>query len=155
MENLIGEALVMAREREAATDLEAVDLEAVAPDAYGTLDTADASLDVDASPVRADPDRLTRLLENLLRNAVDHGDGDVTITIGDLADGFYVADDGPGIPEADREEFFECGVTTTESDTGFGFAIVTEIATAHGRDVTATESEAGGARIEITGVERP
>jgi signal transduction histidine kinase len=49
---------------------------------------------------------------------------------------------------------FESGVTSSESDTGFGLAIVEEIAAAHGWDVVATEGSDGGARFEITGVDR-
>ncbi|PSQ43017.1 hypothetical protein BRD07_02635 [Halobacteriales archaeon QS_9_68_42] len=95
-------------------------------------------------------------------DAVEHGSTDsedgepeVTITVGDLEDGFYVADDGSGIPEADRETVFESGFSTSEEGTGFGLAIVEEIATGHGWEIRATESEAGGARFEITGVDRP
>jgi len=155
METLIEEALVLAREGEAATDPQPVELEAAARDAFDTVDAAHATLSVDADAVRADPDRLARLLENLIGNAVEHGGSDVTITVGDLPDGFYVADDGRGIPDRDREEVFERGVTTAATGTGLGLAIVREIAAAHGWDVSATESEDGGARLEITGVERP
>nr|WP_246308121.1 response regulator [Halobaculum salinum] len=53
----------------------------------------------------ADPDRLHQLLENLLRNAVEHAGPAVRVGVGTLADGrgFYVADDGPGIAEGDVE----------------------------------------------------
>ncbi len=135
--------------------------------------------------VLADRDRLKRLLENLFRNSVEHGStssragpGDsvehgstgnrtpsddsvghggagVTVTVGDLEDGFYVADDGPGIPEERRDEVFESGYTTSDTGTGFGLAIVERIAEAHGWEVTVTESDSGGARFEFQGVERP
>lgn len=75
----------------------------------------------------------------------------MTITIGDLAGEFYVADDGSGIPAADREQVFEMGYSTAEGRTGFGLMIVE----AHGWDARVTESEAGGAPFEITGVETP
>jgi signal transduction histidine kinase len=77
----------------------------------------------------------------------------VTVTVGDLADGFYVADDGPGIDAEDPSAVFEAGYSTSVDGTGFGLSIVTEIAEAHGWQVGATESDEGGARIEITGVE--
>jgi signal transduction histidine kinase len=79
----------------------------------------------------------------------------VTVTVGALTEGFYVADDGPGIPADERETVFEAGYTTAADGTGFGLNIVKRIADAHGWTVSATESEAGGARIEVTGVERP
>lgn len=75
------------------------------------------------------------------------------MTVGDLPDGFHVADDGPGIPEEARERVFESGYSTVEDGTGFGLNIVAEIAEAHGWDVDIDESRAGGARFEFTGVE--
>jgi signal transduction histidine kinase len=67
--------------------------------------------------------------------------------------GFYVADDGPGIPEGDRDSVFEPGYTTSEEGTGFGLAIVAEMVAAHGWEIQVTETDAGGARFEIIGVE--
>ncbi len=64
-----------------------------------------------------------------------------------------VEDDGPGIPEADRESVFEAGFSTANEGNGFGLAIVQQIAEAHGWTVTVSESEAGGARFEFTGIE--
>ncbi|PSQ11728.1 histidine kinase, partial [Halobacteriales archaeon QS_7_69_60] len=48
-------------------------------------------------------------------NAVEHGSRNVTVTVGDLADGFHVSDDGPGIPESDRDRIFESGFTPPRS----------------------------------------
>jgi signal transduction histidine kinase len=77
----------------------------------------------------------------------------VTVRVGDLGDGFYVADDGPGIPADRREDVFEPGYSTARDGTGFGLSIVRELADLHGWTVRATESESGGVRFEITGVE--
>ncbi|KPN29215.1 sensory histidine kinase AtoS [Halolamina pelagica] len=96
---------------------------------------------------------MKQLLENLIRNAVEHGGSDVTVTIGDLVDGFYVADDGPGIPEPDRANVFEAGYSTTQDGTGFGLNIVHEIASAHGWDVRVRDADGGGARFEFTDVD--
>ena len=101
----------------------------------------------------ADPDRLVQMFENLLRNAVEHGGADVTVRVGPLPDGFYVEDDGPGIPEADRQDVFERGYTTGAGGTGYGLAIVRSIVEAHGWDVSVTDAASGGARFEVTGVE--
>jgi len=81
--------------------------------------------------------------------------GDVTIRVGDLPDGFYVEDDGPGIPGSIRDSLFEPGQSGVEGNTGFGLAIVQEIATAHGWAVEAVDADGGGARFEVRGVERP
>jgi signal transduction histidine kinase len=100
-------------------------------------------------------DRLQQLLENLFRNAVEHGGEDVTIRVGALDDaaGFYVADDGVGIPGEDRDEVFESGYSSATNGTGFGLAIVEEIADAHSWTIRVTESSEGGARFEMTDVE--
>jgi len=95
---------------------------------------------------------MQQLLENLLRNAVEHGGDTVTITVGGLNDGFYFEDDGPGIPENERNNVFETGYSTAKGGTGFGLSIVKQIATAHGWEICVTEGSEGGARFEIRGV---
>jgi signal transduction histidine kinase len=69
--------------------------------------------------------------------------------------GFYVADDGTGIPAADRETVFEGGYTTSEEGTGTGLGIVRQLAEAHGWSVRVVDAASGGARFEFDGVERP
>lgn len=75
----------------------------------------------------------------------------MTIRVGPLDDvaGFYVADDGRGIPEDDRETVLEHGYSTAEEGTGLGLSIVTRIVDAHGWEIDVTESTSGGARFEI------
>jgi signal transduction histidine kinase len=101
----------------------------------------------------ADAERLQQLFENLFSNAITHGGPDVTITVGTLDDGFYIEDDGPGIPEADRDEVFAVGYSTSEDGTGFGLSIVERVSDAHGWEIDITDGSKGGARFEITGVE--
>ena len=103
--------------------------------------------------IQADYDRLCQLLENLFRNAIDHCGEDVTVRVGCLDDGFYIEDDGPGIPADAREEVFEVGHSTSPDGTGFGLSIVKDIAESHGWEITITEGTTGGARFEITGIE--
>ncbi|WP_434522223.1 ATP-binding protein [Halorubrum sp. AS12] len=157
METLIEDLLTLAREGDAVDDPGPVDLVALATDAWKTTDSGSGTLRtaVDELDILADEARLRQLLENLFRNAVEHGGENVTITVGPLLDGsgFYVADDGTGIPEAEREQVFETGFTTDPEGTGFGLNIVAEIADAHGWSVRVVESEEGGAQFEVTGVE--
>ncbi|MFY4816073.1 ATP-binding protein [Haloarcula sp. AONF1] len=163
METLIENILMLAREGGGVEELTRVDLTALAEAAWETTDTRGGTLRVtsDGYDLRADEPRLRQLLENLFRNAAEHGsvgrgsDG-VAVTVGPLTDdaGFYVADDGPGIPEDDRDQVFESGYTTTSDGTGFGLDIVSKIADGHGWTVDVTESADGGARFEFTGIDR-
>ena len=152
MERLIEDLLARARgDRE--LDLEPVELGDVAREAWAGVDTADATLSVtENGTLDADAGRLTQLFENLFRNAVEHGGSDVSIRVGTYERGFFVADDGPGIPPERRTEVFEEGVTTSETGTGYGLSIVTAIVEGHGWRIDATASENGGARFEVTDI---
>jgi PAS domain S-box-containing protein len=154
MTELIEDLLTLAREGETVSETEPLDLEATALSCWHAVETSDATLEVAAeSTIYADESRVRQLLENLINNAVTHGGPAVTVEVGDLGDsGFYPADDGGGIPAEQREAVFESGYTTTDGGTGFGLAIVKEIAAAHDWSVSVTESDAGGARFEFTGV---
>ncbi|PSQ34093.1 PAS domain-containing sensor histidine kinase [Halobacteriales archaeon SW_10_66_29] len=198
---IIEDTLTLARQGDSVDEMGVVDLPTVARRWWESVQTADADLAIATElTIRADADRLRHVIENLYRNAVEHGstsprshapedavehgstsprshapedavehDGEsVTIPVGtveggegngdsegggdgDAPAGFFVADDGAGFP-ADRDDLFEPGVSTEPDGTGFGLAIVRDLAEAHGWDVTTTESETGGARVEITGV---
>lgn len=154
MEALIEDLLAFAREGHPVATTDTVALGPLAEDCWRRIPSGQATLAVETDlTIQADEDRLGHLLRNLLDNAVTHAGSDLTVRIGDCDGGFYVADDGPGIPPDDRETVFEAGYSTEESGTGFGLAIVAEIADAHGWDVAVTASEAGGTRFEITDVD--
>jgi len=154
MERLIEDLLTLARQGDAVSDVESVELRPLVEQCWDAVDTDEATLviDVDAR-IGADRGRLRQLFENLVRNAVEHGGDGVTVRVGELPEGFAVEDDGPGIDSADREGVFDAGYSTDRHGTGFGLNIVEQIATAHGWDLRLTESETGGARFEVTGVE--
>lgn len=57
--------------------------------------------------------------------------------------GFYIEDDGVGIPEADRETVLESGFSTASEGTGLGLAIVSEIVAAHDWGIHVTSSAEG------------
>jgi signal transduction histidine kinase len=75
----------------------------------------------------------------------------VEVRLGRVDGGFFVADDGAGIPPAEQERVFDPGYSTTEpSDgTGLGLAIVERIAEAHDWTVSLATGSAGGARFEF------
>jgi signal transduction histidine kinase len=155
MRRIIDDVLTLARQGRSISDKEDVDLAVLAEDAWSHVETRDATLSVDTDTViKADRGRLAQVLENLFRNAVQHGGEAVTVEVGATADGFYVADDGVGIPPAERDRIFEAGETDADGGTGLGLSIVRNIAHAHGWSVDVTSSEAGGARMEFGGVEQ-
>ncbi|SEP90533.1 sensor histidine kinase [Natrinema salaciae] len=185
MEALIDDVLALARQGQAAVEHEPIALEAVARAAWSTVDTDGATLSiVDGGTVEADRTRLRQLLENLFRNAVEHGsaggqdgyrpddvlehgpaksrlgretaterdEAALTVTVGTLENGFFVADSGSGFEDGPAA-VFESGYTTSENGTGLGLSIVADVCDEHGWEVTATESTDGGARFEIVGVD--
>jgi len=152
IESIVEHTLTLAREGETVGDPEPVAVAEVVADSWETVDTGPASLSVEVDgEALADPDRLRNLFENLIRNGVEHAGDDVQIRVGDLSDGFFVEDDGSGIPDTVRENLFEPGASAVSGNTGFGLAIVKEIATAHGWTVEAVDAADGGARFEIRG----
>ncbi|MFB6126711.1 MAG: histidine kinase N-terminal 7TM domain-containing protein [Halolamina sp.] len=159
MGEIVDETLTLARQGQIVADPETVTLADVLETSWRNVETAGADLTIaDAPTIRGDPERLHNLFENLFRNAVEHGSEDVAVRVGCLDteggdEGFYVEDDGPGIPAEERDDVFDAGHSTADEGTGFGLAIVERIVEAHGWVVTVTDSEAGGARFEITGVE--
>ncbi|WP_135822382.1 PAS domain S-box protein [Halostella litorea] len=154
MDTLITDLLTLAREGVGTGDVESVDLGTLVQNCWQNVATAETSLRTDLDRrIRADGTRLQQLLENLMRNAVEHGGDDVVVTVGELDDGFYIEDNGPGIAEDARQEVFETGYSTAEDGTGFGLAIVKQVAEAHDWGVRVTTGTEGGARFEISGVE--
>ncbi|MFC4405206.1 hybrid sensor histidine kinase/response regulator [Haloarchaeobius iranensis] len=179
MAALIEDLLTLAREGQTLSEVTNVELAPLVANCWRSVDTRGTSLVAETDrTIRADQARLRQLFENLFRNAVEHGnpgdghdaaatgsqdattDGDgsatdagLTVTVGDLPDGFYVADDGRGIPESARDQVFETGYSTSADGTGFGLSIAEQVADAHDWSIRVTESEAGGARFEFTGVE--
>jgi PAS domain S-box-containing protein len=159
MEEMLSELLQLTREGELVHERTEVDLAAIARTVWADCETAPATLEVESSTtLRADRDRLHELLVNLFENARAHGGSSVTVRVGALDEsdrrGFYVEDDGTGVPADERDDVFEWGHTTTGDGTGFGLAIVAEIAEAHGWKIEVGESTDGGARFEIIGIDR-
>jgi two-component system sensor histidine kinase BaeS len=108
---------------------------------------------------RADPARLHQLVANLLDNASRHSPtgGVVRISAANSSSGWRleVADEGPGIPAADRGRVFERFGTLAESDggggTGLGLAIARWVTDLHGGTIHLVDPEPGntGARVRV------
>ena len=169
MERIVQDVLTLARGEHVLDVTADVAVGSVANDAWATVETGSASLVLeDDLPVTdADPDRLQRLFENLFRNAVEHArpadeptaaerespgaNRDVRVTVGRTNGGFFVADDGVGIPAEDRDRVFDPGYSGggTTRGTGLGLTIVARIAEAHDWTVSLVGGSTGGARFEF------
>jgi PAS domain S-box-containing protein len=128
------------------------ELATVARDGWDVVDTRSLSLVVTQDgTLRADPKRLQQVFENLFENAVEHATGGddaaTTVRVGVCEDGFYVADDGPGVSPEQGQEVFKYGMSTGEGS-GIGLAIVRNIVEAHGWDIR-VEHATDGARFVI------
>ncbi|GAB3023603.1 CARDB domain-containing protein [Natronobiforma cellulositropha] len=147
MRLIIDDILALARSTESVTERYPLSFAAIVRSAWEGVDTNGATLTVEAEgTIQADRDRLQRLLENLFRNAVEHVGPDVSVVVGLTEGGFYVEDDGPGIPDAEREAIFEHGYSGQSNGTGLGLAIVEQLATAHGWTVR-LDPDADGSRF--------
>jgi len=156
MEAIIDDVLAVARQGKTVDETERLSLPSLAEDAWMNVDAPEATLTVATDRVvDGDPRRLLQVFENLFRNALDHGRPDVTITVGDIENGFYVEDDGPGIPEDKRDQVLEKGYTTANDGTGLGLSIVQSAVEAHGWVLSIADGSDGGARFEITGLQSP
>ncbi|ELZ08317.1 putative light and redox sensing histidine kinase [Halovivax asiaticus JCM 14624] len=173
IEEIISDVLTLSRIGKMAETSESVDLAETARGAWQITDEDHghlAGMD-DLGTIEASRSLVGQLFENAFRNAVEHGstshaepDGsedalehgsqDVTVQVGLLEEknGFYIADDGEGIPEAEHEEAFEAGYSTSDTGSGFGLLIIREIVDVHGWDVRITVSETGGVRLEVSNV---
>lgn len=173
VDSLVTDHLQRIETTDDGTNREEVSVQTMAIQAWRIIDPSTARLQVEPQleTVEANAIRLQQLFENLIRNAIEHGseesvglgstdsqdphavfDDDtdsVTVTIKPTDSGFAVCDDGPGIPPADRETVFESGYTTTESGSGLGLDIVSEIVASHDWEISVTESASGGARFEV------
>ena len=164
---LVDDLLVLAQaERTDFLRVESIDLRPFVTDLWDGLSlTAERRFELGTvvdGTLQADPDRLAQALRNLARNAIEHTDerdGLVRLDVRPLALDrirFTVSDDGPGIPEHERERVFErfhrtdTGRTRAGGGAGLGLAIVRAIAEAHRGSVRVGDSINGrGAALEL------
>jgi signal transduction histidine kinase len=109
------------------------------------------------TPVRMDPERMALAASNLLVNACRYAGSAVSIEIAADEHRYTLAveDDGPGIPESDREKVFKAFTRLDDSRSrgtggyGLGLAIVARVAALHGGNARVETSKRGGAKIVI------
>ncbi len=163
MERLVSGLLVLAgsEEGQAPTRRIEVDLDQVAGrEAAAAARRAGATVDAaGVAPVRVmgDPDRLARLVRNLVDNAIRHAASRVWVTTAAVGAQalLTVSDDGPGISPAERERVFERFVRLDEARSrdaggaGLGLAVARAIARSHGGAVVVADPRRGGATLEV------
>jgi signal transduction histidine kinase len=157
LERLVDDLLTLARLDEGSVPAaEDVDLEDVAREEASRLRDARVTLDCTPARVHGNREQLARAVRNLLENASRYAEERISVEVsaegGDAV--VAVADDGPGIPAADRERVFE-RFTRLDEDrarkgggVGLGLALVRAIAEAHGGRASAVE-DGSGARLVV------
>jgi signal transduction histidine kinase len=103
--------------------------------------------------IEADGDLLGQALLGLVTNAAQAAPEHGLVRLEARASGdevtLSVSDDGPGIPQAERDRIFEPFYSTRRDGHGLGLAVVRQIAHAHGARVEVGEGASGGARFSI------
>jgi signal transduction histidine kinase len=163
MQRLVEDLLVLARADEhVPLACEAVDLDDLAFEEghrlrFTTSKRVDTS-GVSAARLQGDADALRRMLRNVGENAARHASSRVDITLVERGEEVMltVDDDGPGIPESERDRVLQRFVrldearSRDEGGSGLGLSIVDEVVRAHGGSMSIGQSPLGGARIQIT-----
>lgn len=159
MSQLLQDLLLLARSDEGALglrgeDVDVDDLLAAEANRLGSSGSVSVVTDIRACRVTGDRAALTRVIRNLVDNAARYARSTVTLSCRPALDGVVItiADDGPGIPVADRSRIFERFVrldaarARTSGGTGLGLAIVAEVVRAH-RGTVAVDDAAGGGAV--------
>ena len=153
--------LAKADAHELAARRQPVDLAALLADLRAATPAPGISIDLAVPPGTAttgNPEDLSRMFRNLLDNAVRYARHRVLVTAAAGPEGIVVeiADDGPGIPEEERERVFgrfvrlDASRDQASGSAGLGLAIAREIAAAHGATIVLTEAPGGGTRAVVT-----
>ena len=175
MAAIITDLRTLAEQGKSVESTDPVPFDATVRTAWTHVDTGGATLAIEGDgTIAAEQSRLLSVLENLIRNSVEHGStgdrpvsdesgdhggddsgggrdtaaADLTITVRLTDDGFVFEDDGRGI-DADRDRLFEYGYTTSSEGTGLGLRIVQTMIQSHGWSIR-VDPDHDGARFVVS-----
>jgi signal transduction histidine kinase len=152
MERLVKDLLYLARAdaADSALRLEPVDLSDVVHEQVALLSPARVAVEGGGSRFNGDRAAISRLVRNLLDNAIRHARSTVVVEL--VPDGLVVSDDGPGVPDELRDRIFDRffqvdpARSRVVAGAGLGLAIARSIAERHGGSLElASTSRLGGA----------
>lgn len=146
MDSMISELLELSRSSDSLSDMQQNSLRVLAEDAWSNVQTKDSELVIETDcMIESDSNKLLNVFENFFRNAVEHNQDAVTVTVGESSNGFYIEDDGVGID--DEVDLFK-SIEKDVLDSGIGLLVSNEIVKAHGWELQHISCETG-ARFEF------
>ena len=146
------QSVVMRKEEVALDELAEVEAARVRREAGCTVHA-----DICPSRLTADPAGMSRMIRNLVDNAVRHANSLIVIEVSsrDRTAILSISDDGPGIAPAERTRVFERFVrldsdrSRSSGGAGLGLAIVAEVVAAHGGTVSIDDRPGGGTKVTV------
>ncbi|HXO80433.1 MAG TPA: ATP-binding protein [Mycobacterium sp.] len=146
------QSVVMRKEEVALDELAEVEAARVRREAGCTVHA-----DICPSRLTADPAGMSRMIRNLVDNAVRHANSLIVIEVSsrDRTAILSIGDDGPGIAPAERTRVFERFVrldsdrSRSSGGAGLGLAIVAEVVAAHGGTVSIDDRPGGGTKVTV------
>jgi signal transduction histidine kinase len=147
------QSLVMRKEEVALDELAEVEAARVRREAGCTVHA-----DISPTRITGDPAGMSRMIRNLVNNAVRHANSLIVIEVSspDRTAILSISDDGPGIAPAERTRVFERFVrldsdrSRSSGGAGLGLAIVAEVVAAHGGTVSIDDRPGGGTKVIVT-----
>jgi signal transduction histidine kinase len=157
---MIDDLLLLARGDERAFARDEVDVTDLVREVAGRRRRVPVGVDGGGEPVTAvgDADALRRALDHIVANAARHAASAVAVAT-ELVDGevrLHVDDDGPGIPEVDRDRVIQRFVRSDDGrardggGSGLGLAVASDVAIGHHGRLVIGDSPLGGARVTVT-----
>ncbi|MFC7043809.1 sensor histidine kinase [Halonotius sp. GCM10025705] len=165
MQAMIDGLLTYSRVQTDGDSFESVDSDVVLDGILQDLELkiAESSVEINRETlptVTADKSQLGQLFQNLITNAIEHGDSntviEITVTDHENTTEFTVADNGPGIPKDRQDDIFDIFNKGGDSDgTGIGLAVCQQIVERHGGDIWVESTEGEGTMFKFTILDRP